>query len=255
VTWAGCAPRSPAGCTRCCGLVPGGVRKEITAAHAARILEAAEPAGAVEIARWELASDFLEDLRRIDAQMSQTKKKLAAAVKASGTTLTEVFGVGPVIAGTVLAEVQDVSRIPGRDRFAAYNGTAPVEVSSGNRKVHRLSHRGNRRINHAIHMAAITQIRHLHSEGRAYYDKKLAEGKTPRKPCAPSSAASAMPSTGGCAPTPTALPPDIPRSRVCEGKRGTALTPARPALTPDAGSSAQPLPDLSPHYAPPRSCG
>jgi len=164
-----------------CELVPGGVRKEITAAHAARILEAAGPAGVVEIARWELATDFLVDLRRIDAQMSQTKKRLAAAVKASGTTLTELFGVGPVIAATVLAEVQDVSRIPARDRFAAYNGTAPVEVSSGNRKVHRLSRRGNRRINHAIHMAAITQIRHLHSAGRAYYDKKIAEGKTSKE--------------------------------------------------------------------------
>jgi transposase len=51
-------------------------------------------------------------------------------------------------------------------------------VSSGNRKICRLSLRGNRRINHAIHMAAITQIRHAHSDGRAYYDKKLAEGKT-----------------------------------------------------------------------------
>ena len=65
-----------------------------------------------------------------------------------------------------------------RDHFASYNGTAPVEVSSGNRKIHRLSLRGNRRINHAIHMAAITQMRHKHSDGRAYYDKKLAEGKT-----------------------------------------------------------------------------
>jgi transposase len=51
-------------------------------------------------------------------------------------------------------------------------------VSSGNRKTHQLSLRGNRRINHAIHMAAITQLRHKHSEGRAYYDKKVAEGKT-----------------------------------------------------------------------------
>jgi hypothetical protein len=51
-------------------------------------------------------------------------------------------------------------------------------VSSGNRKTHRLSLRGNWRINHAIHMAAITQIRHRHSEGRAYYEKKVAEGKT-----------------------------------------------------------------------------
>ena len=164
-----------------CELVPGGVRKEITAAHAARILEAAEPSGAVAIARWELASDFLEDLRRLDAQMSQTKKKLAAAVTESGTTLTELFGVGPVVAAIVIAEVQDVSRFSGRDAFAAYNGTAPIEVSSGRRKVHRLSRRGNRRINHAVHMAAITQVRHLHSEGRAYYDKKIAEGKSPKE--------------------------------------------------------------------------
>jgi len=83
-----------------------------------------------------------------------------------------------VAAGTIIGDVGDVARFPGRDRFAAYNGTAPVEVSSGNRKVRRLSLRGNRRINHAIHMAAITQIRHRHSEGRAYYEKKLAGGKT-----------------------------------------------------------------------------
>ena len=74
-----------------------------------------------------------------------------------------------------------MSRFPGRDHFAAYNGTAPIEVSSGQRKVYRLSRRGNRRLNHAIHMAAITQIRHRHSRGRAYYDKKLAEGKTPKE--------------------------------------------------------------------------
>jgi transposase len=164
-----------------CELVPGGVRKEITAAHVARILDAAEPSGAVETARWQLASDFLEDLRRLDEQMKQTKKKLAAAVKASGTTLTQVFGVGPVIAAIVLGEAGDMSRFKDRDHFAAYNGTAPVEVSSGKRKVHRLSRRGNRRLNHAVHMAAITQIRHAHSEGRAYYDKKIAEGKTAKE--------------------------------------------------------------------------
>ena len=107
-----------------------------------------------------------------------------SAVRSSGTTLTQVFGVGPVIAGTIIGDIADVSRFPGRDHFASYNGTAPVEVFSGNRKIHRLSLRGNRRINHAIHMAAITQIRHSHSQGRAYYDKKLAEGKTPKRPCA-----------------------------------------------------------------------
>ena len=161
-----------------CNLVPGGHPKEISAAQAARILEQAAPSGAVARARAELAAEFLADLRRLDAQLRETRKKLAAAVKDSGTTLTQVFGVGPVVTGTIIGDVGDVARFPGRDHFAAYNGTAPVEVSSGNRKIHRLSLRGNRRINHAIHMAAITQIRHRHSDGRAYYEKKLAEGKT-----------------------------------------------------------------------------
>jgi transposase len=78
----------------------------------------------------------------------------------------------------VIGDVAAVSRFPSRDHFASCNGTAPVEVSSGNRKACRLSLRGNRRVNHAIHMAAITQIRHRHSQGRAYYDPKIAEGKT-----------------------------------------------------------------------------
>jgi transposase len=161
-----------------CELLPGGISKEITAAKAAAVLEQSEPSGAVEVARCELAAEFLEDLRRFDVQMRDTKKKLAVVVKAAGTTLTEIFGVGPVVAATVIGDVTNVSRFPGRDHFAAYNGTAPIEVSSGNRKTYRLSRRGNRRINHAVHMAAVTQIRHRHSDGRAYYDRKLAEGKT-----------------------------------------------------------------------------
>jgi hypothetical protein len=164
-----------------CELVPGGIAKEITAAHAAHVLEGIKPSGAVALARCELAAEFLHDLRRLDTQMRDTKKKLAVAVRASGTTVTEIFGAGPVVAGTVIGDVGDVSRFASRDRFAAYNGTAPIEVSSGNRKIYRLSQRGNRRINHAIHMAAVTQIRHRHSDGRAYYDRKLAEGKTPKE--------------------------------------------------------------------------
>jgi transposase len=161
-----------------CDLVPGGHQKEISAAHAARILAQATLSGAVALARAELAAEFPDGLRHLDGQLRDTRKKLAAAVRASGTSLTQVFGVGPVIAGTVIGDVGDVARFPGRDHFASYNGTAPVEVASGNRKIHRLSLRGNRRINHAIHMAAITQLRHKHSEGRACYDKKVAEGKT-----------------------------------------------------------------------------
>jgi transposase len=166
-----------------CELVPGGLAKEISAAQADRILAGAGagPRGAVAQARAELAAELVADLRRADALLKETKKKLAIAVRASGTSQTGLFGVGPVIAATVIGDVRDVSRFASRDRFAAYNGTAPIEVSSGNRKVHRLSLRGNRRLNHAIHMAAITQIRYKHSEGRAYYDKKIAEGKTPKE--------------------------------------------------------------------------
>jgi transposase len=89
--------------------------------------------------------------------------------------------VGPVIATAVIGDVRAVSRFASRDNFASYNGTAPIEVSSAGRKVYRLSRRGNRRLNHAIHMAAVTQIRYRHTKGRAYYDKKLAEGKTPKE--------------------------------------------------------------------------
>ncbi len=164
-----------------CELLPGGISKEITAGKAAHVLEPAEPSGAVALARCELAAEFLDDLRRFDAQMRDIKKRLTVVVRASGTTLTEIFGAGPVIAATMIGYVADASRFPSRDNFAAYNGTAPIEVSSGNRKIYRLSRRGNRRLNHAVHMAAVTQIRYRHSDGRAYYDRKLAEGKTPKE--------------------------------------------------------------------------
>jgi hypothetical protein len=134
----------------------------------------------VAAARHELAAEFLDDLRRTGAQLLDAKKKLTVAVAASGTSLTQIFGVGPVIAATVIGGARNVSRFPDRDHFAAYNGTAPIEVSSGPRKVYRLSRRGNRRLNHAIHMAAVTQIRYRHSAGRACYDRKRAEGKTPK---------------------------------------------------------------------------
>src|SRR5262249_6789224 len=164
-----------------CELVPGGVSQRITAGQAGQILASLTLAGAVDAARWELAAELTEDLRGVDARIRETRKKAAAAVQAAGTSLTGLFGVGPVIAAAVIGDVRHVSRFPNRDHFAAYNGTAPIEASSGGRKVSGLSGRANRRLNHAIHMAAVTQIRYRHSPGRAYYDKKLAEGKTPKE--------------------------------------------------------------------------
>ena len=161
-----------------CELVAGGIGKEIYVNHAARMLADVEPDTVGAAARLAPAQELLEDLRRLDAQMKDSKKRLAAVATASGTTTATIFGVGPVIATTVIGITGDVSRFPNRAHFAAFNGTAPVEVSSGNRKTYRLSRRGNRNRNHAIHLAAITQISHRHSEGGGFYDRKIAEGKT-----------------------------------------------------------------------------
>jgi hypothetical protein len=117
-----------------CEMVPGGVSKRITAAHAARVLEQVTVSGAVAQARQDLADGFLDDLRRIDTQMRETRKRLTAAVQASGTTLTEIFGVGPVIAAIVIGETGDT------DRFTGYPGA------------------GTGASNHAVHMAAVTQV-------------------------------------------------------------------------------------------------
>ena len=229
-----------------CELVPGGVSKEIYAAHAAAILEEAEPCGAVAQARAELAAELVADLRHVDALLRETRKKLAVAVRASGTSLTKVFGVGPVIAATVTGDVRDVSRFRGRDCFAAYNGTAPIEVSSGNRIIYRLSMRGNRRLNHAIHMAAVTQIRYRHSDGRAYYDKKIAEGKTGKEALR---ALKRQISDAIC----KHLKADAARAAASSaqgpgGQPGNDSVASAAGYTPNASSSAKPLPDLPPPY-------
>ena len=84
---------------------------------------------------------------------------------------------GPIVAGLILGYVGDPTRFPTKERFAAYNGIAPIEASSGPRKRHRLNPRGNRKLNHAMHLIAVTQISH-DTPGRVYYDRKTAEGKT-----------------------------------------------------------------------------
>ena len=200
------------------------------------MLEQARPSGAVQAARHELAAEYLADLRRADAQRRDVQRKLAAAVRASGTTVTEVFGVGPAVAAAVIGDVRDISRFPSRDCFAAYNGTAPAEVSSGNRVIYRLSLRGNRRLNHAIHMAAVTQIRYRHTKGRAYYDKKIAEGKTAKealralKRQVSDAIYQRLKADARHAAASIAGPGRAPGKRLCR-QRGR-LAPRRPALRP-----------------------
>ena len=163
-------------------LVPGGITKEVVVSQARSLLAEHTPIRAVARERHALAGDLIDDLERLSLQRKALRKRIAIAIDASGTTLTDVFGVGDVGAAIILGQVGDVARFRTADRFAAYNGTAPIEWSSGNpkRPVHRLSRRGNRTLNHVIHIAAVTQLRHRHSPGRAYYDRKRDQGLTGR---------------------------------------------------------------------------
>jgi transposase len=143
-------------------------------------LRTVRPGEAVEIERKRLAVELLGDVRRLDCDLVAIKTRIADAVGKSHTTLLEVHGVGPIVAGLILAHVGDPTRFATRARFAAYNGTAPIEASSGPRIRHRLNPRGNRKLNHAMHLIAVTQIRH-DTPGRVYYDRKIAEGKTKKE--------------------------------------------------------------------------
>jgi transposase len=159
-------------------LVAGGITKEIVVAQATQLLENIRPEGAAAAERHAMALELVEDLVHIDTQIREARRRITAAVAASGTTLTDIFGVGPIVAAMLIGYSGDPCRFATEARYAAYNGTAPVEFASAGRATHRLSRRGNRTLNHAIHMAAVTQIRHSHSPGRGYYERKVAEGKT-----------------------------------------------------------------------------
>lgn len=165
-----------------CDLIPGGIRKEVVVKQASQLLDQIEITNSVTSMRVEIARDMIADLAQLTEQRKTSAKRIGVAVNASGTTLTQVFGIGDVVAATLIGHAGDVRRFSNSDRFAAYNGTAPVERSSGDGdRIWRLSRRGNRAMNHAIHIAAVTQLRHPHSPGRAFYDRKRSEGQSPKK--------------------------------------------------------------------------
>ena len=127
--------------------------------------------------RRRIAAEELADLIAVETKMKKSTAELKALVKDRGSRLMELHGVGPVVAARTLADVGDIARFTDRNRFASWTGTAPLDASSGEQNRHRLSRAGNRRMNHMIHIAAISQIR-LDTAGRAYYRRKLAAGKT-----------------------------------------------------------------------------
>jgi transposase len=159
-------------------LLPGGVTGTLSAHRAASILRGIRPkGGASSRLRRRLASEVLRDVRTLDRKIADLNGRIEAEVEASGTTLTEIFGIGPILAARIIGTVGNVARFPTKAHFASYSGTAPVEASSGKVVRHRLSLAGNRKLNYALHMVAVCQAR-SDARGRAYYRKKIAEGKS-----------------------------------------------------------------------------
>jgi len=161
-------------------LVPAGAGRNLTPDSAEVLLAQVAPSGAPAMTRWQLAGDLIADVRDLDRRIATVQARITAAVTQSKTSLVELFGVGPVLAAKLLGEVGDVRRFPTKHHFAAHTGTAPLEASSGQVVRHRLSRAGDRKLNHALYLMAIVQIRHP-TAGQAYYRRKRAEGKSAKE--------------------------------------------------------------------------
>ena len=158
-------------------LIPGQRKRDLSARQAKAMLARVRPRDIAGKTRRRMAAEELADLVALDAKLKKITAELTTTVTTRGSKLMDITGVGPAGAARILADVGDVARFADRNRFASWTGTAPLEASSGEQIRHRLSRAGNRRMNHVVHIAAIVQIRH-DTEGRAYYRRKLAAGKT-----------------------------------------------------------------------------
>jgi len=161
-------------------IVPGGTRRRLSAEKAAAGLSGFRAKTAVEKARKPQAHDLVGGVRRLDALLKASKRTIVEALAAVPTSLGELSGVGPVATCIILAHTGDVGRFGSEDNYASYNATAPIDTSSGPRKRHRLNPRGNRQLNHAMHIIAFSQLSHA-GPGRDYYERKIAEGKTQKE--------------------------------------------------------------------------
>jgi transposase len=158
-------------------LIPGGAKKDLSAAQAKTLLVTVRPRDAAGKARRRVAAELIADLERVYQRKKAANKELDTLLAETGTSLLALNGIGPSGAARLLVEVADITRFPSRAHFASWNGTAPIDASSGDQIRHRLSRAGNRQINRVLHIMATVQLRNP-TPGRAYYDRRKAEGKT-----------------------------------------------------------------------------
>ncbi len=159
-------------------LLPGGAPTDLTAGDASRLLTGVRPAGPVEAARKQLARELVAEIRDTDQRLKALTAQITDTLDAHGTRLREVPGIGPVIAGRLLGRTRRAGRFRSASAFASYAGVAPIEVASGDHARHRLPRGGDRQLNLALHIVALTQVRMRESTGRAYYDTKVVAGKS-----------------------------------------------------------------------------
>jgi transposase len=162
-------------------LIPGGAKKDLSAAQARALLARVRSRDTAGQARRRVAAELISDLERIYQRKKAADRELSELLRATATTLTGLNGIGPSGAARLLTGAGDITRFPSRAHFASWNGTAPTGASSGDQVCHRLSRAGNRQINRTLHIMAVVQLRHRDSQGRAYYERKVAAGKTPRE--------------------------------------------------------------------------
>ena len=158
-------------------LIPGGAKKNLSAAQAKQLLAGVRPRDVAGKTRRRLAAELVADLERLHVRKKAADKELRELVAATGTGLLDLHGIGPSGAARLLVEVGDITRFPDRNHFASWTGTAPIDASSGDHVRHRLSRGGNRQINKTLHIMATVQLRNQ-TPGRGYYDRKKASGKS-----------------------------------------------------------------------------
>jgi transposase len=163
-----------------CLLIEGGTGRSLTTARARKLLAGVHIGDPITAERVATCAQFVTELEVLDQALIDTRARTVVAVNASKTSVVDVYGVGPIGAAIILGHSGDIRRFPTAGHYARHNGTAPLEASSGPKSRHRLNPRGNRQINHAIYTAALTQLAHDHP-GRAYYQRKQAEGKTKKE--------------------------------------------------------------------------
>ncbi|MGW5226867.1 IS110 family transposase [Nocardia niigatensis] len=161
-------------------LIPGGAKKFLSALQARDLIADLSPRDPVGRVQLRLVIELIEELEAIDRKTKAADKELRQLVTDRGSTLMDLHGIGPSSAARLLADTGDIHRFATRDRFASWNGSAPLDASSGDQQRHRLSRAGNRKINRVLHIMAIVQLRH-HTAGRVYYDARRAGGKTSKE--------------------------------------------------------------------------